>query len=80
MPSPSPICVACSAQMRVAKNDVPFIFLDDEHEPYAAANYDKWECPLCGNEILTGAGNTYSINRQMAQDLRNYENAIIERS
>jgi len=52
---PRPICVACQVEMRCIKNDFYAVLMANEPpEPYQIWASDKWACPKCGIEILTG--------------------------
>lgn len=58
---PAPVCVKCRERMQVLKNGVWFVtFYDDgvspELVPYNATQYDKWQCPACEQEVLSGSG------------------------
>lgn len=51
---PTPICVKCRVEMRCAKNS--FIVRDPEAGGFPSTYWasDKWACPVCGCEIVTG--------------------------
>ena len=46
-----PVCVNCRVRMKCAKNDVK-VKLDET----AVAFGDKYACPDCGQEVITGFG------------------------
>ena len=51
-----PICVKCCVAMRAKKND----FLVRDCKPNATVwRGDKYSCPECGHEIVTGFGQGY---------------------
>ena len=49
-----PICCKCRIVMRCEKNH--FIVRDLEAEGFPSTYWvaDKWKCPVCGHEIVTG--------------------------
>lgn len=56
LPVPRPICVPCRVEMRCEKNGV---LVNDPQVGYLDATYwhgDKYKCPACGHEIVTGFG------------------------
>ncbi len=53
---PKIVCVKCKRELRVAKNEVYYIETF-KYGPYRVWNADKFQCPECGTEILSGYGN-----------------------
>lgn len=51
-----PICVPCGQAMRCQKNN--FLVNDPSSDSRPATYWygDKWRCPNCGHEIVTGFG------------------------
>ena len=50
---PRVTCEPCGQNMRVLKNDVA-VRATSEGNPYYIVRADRWGCPKCGHEVLTG--------------------------
>ena len=55
----SNVCVNCSTEMRVKKNDVLAVLMDNEDRCDVVNAADLWQCPSCKRETLSG----FSIKR-----------------
>lgn len=54
---PRPVCVKCQLEFRCVKNGVSAVFMSgNPPQPYQIFDSDKWQCPKCGFEILSGFG------------------------
>jgi|WetSurMetagenome_2_1015567.scaffolds.fasta_scaffold01396_22 hypothetical protein len=54
---PRPLCVKCQVEFKPERNDVVVDVLDGHGKSYQLWCADLWECPQCGNQIITGYGN-----------------------
>ena len=50
------VCVACNRFMRIEKNGVTVEELMDDGSPYKLWDADKYKCPSCGHEVISGFG------------------------
>jgi hypothetical protein len=50
------ICVKCNLEMRPAKNGQPVESMTEEG-PYQLIMGDKYQCPECGADVVTGLAN-----------------------
>lgn len=50
------VCVPCGAFMRIETNSVTVEELMDDGAPYKLWDADKYRCPECGHEIISGFG------------------------
>lgn len=51
------ICCGCQRELRCDRNGVLVIYrVKGEHRFYKAYNADRWKCPECGVEVITGFG------------------------
>lgn len=53
-----PICVPCNRMMSAEKNGVCFTTLLPDGKRYQLWSGDKWKCPTCGHEIISGVGHS----------------------
>jgi len=53
-----PICVKCGRSMKPEKNGVIAEEMQDPgmQQGYKKWSFDKWKCPICGYEVLSGCG------------------------
>ena len=50
-----PICCKCGREMRPEENGVvAVLYAHQPPVPYEAYRADKWRCPSCGTEVLSG--------------------------
>ena len=55
---PKLVCVKCEVELRPELNGVKVVELFCSNKmPYKVWNTDKWKCPKCGYEIISGFGN-----------------------
>jgi F0F1-type ATP synthase beta subunit len=50
------VCVPCGTFMRVAKNGVTVEEQMEDGSPYKLWDADKYKCPACGHEVMSGFG------------------------
>ncbi len=51
------VCVKCGRILRIACNGVWAQENKSQRgEPYRVSNFDMWECPECGYQVLAGSG------------------------
>jgi hypothetical protein len=51
------VCCACQRELKCDRNGVLVIYrVRGEHRFYKAYNADRWKCPECGIEIISGFG------------------------
>lgn len=57
-----PVCVACGLTMYPEENGICAMEMKDKEktEPYRIWSTDKWKCPGCGIEVLSGFGDRAS--------------------
>ena len=53
-----PVCVPCGLAMKPEDNGVRAVETKDKEkqEEYRIWSADKWKCPGCGHEVLSGYG------------------------
>ena len=51
-----PVCVKCEVELYPEKNDIRVLDTMPGGSPYKIWCADKWKCPICGIEIVTGFG------------------------
>jgi hypothetical protein len=56
MPTGSSVLCGCGRFMRVTQNSVTVEELLEDGSPYKLWDADRWTCPACGVEIVTGFG------------------------
>ena len=54
-----PVCVPCKQRMRCEKNSEFVVIMtgDEPTEAYQIWTGDRWKCPACDQETITGWGN-----------------------
>ena len=52
----NPLCVSCGVRFKPEKNGVYVKVIKSNGMLYYVAQGDKWKCPKCGFEIITGYG------------------------
>lgn len=65
-----PVCVECRMEMKVLKNGIVTIYLDNNKRPYKIRNGDMWICKECDTRVLVGFGNETTGNEEFC---KNYE-------
>ncbi len=50
------VCVKCQRFMRIEKNGVTVEEQTEVGEPYKLWDADKYRCPACGFEVISGFG------------------------
>ncbi len=71
-----PVCVSCQREMRPEQNGVGCLDMAD-FGPYKLWDSDKWKCPSCGYEILSGFGQgpiSEHYQERFAHDLELWQN------
>lgn len=55
------ICVKCEVPFKIEKNGiiVPEMFMKNT-KIYKIFRADKWRCPVCGMEVVTGFGDCFA--------------------
>jgi hypothetical protein len=56
MPTASNVLCGCGRFMRVQQNSVIVEELLEDGAPYKLWDADRWECPECGQAVITGFG------------------------
>jgi len=51
-----PVCVKCRVEMHPEENGAGCLDLTESGQPYQIYDSDRYKCPVCGIEILTGFG------------------------
>ncbi len=79
----SPVCVPCCREMEPAKNGVWWVKMQSG-KPYKITNCDRWACPYCGQQILTGFANTSTTSEDphfdaLLASAGEYDEVIYER-
>lgn len=50
------VCAPCGVFMRIERNGVTVEEQTEDGEPYKLWDADKYRCPQCGHEIVSGFG------------------------
>ena len=71
-----PVCVKCKVELIPDKNGVKVVdmFLKNQ-SPYQIWDADRWICPECGIQIITGFGKA-PLYQHFWKDFRTYFDSI----
>lgn len=75
------VCCNCHVEMRVVRNGVLGVSMGADNKAVEAYEWDKWHCPSCGLDVLSGRGRSPvafgdacedHVWREMAQNVVRY--------
>jgi hypothetical protein len=53
---PKLVCVKCQVELRPELNGFKVVEMMSDDRPYKIWDSDKWKCPECGFEVVSGFG------------------------